>query len=268
MPRQAAEYTRVTEVASFVNADWKTYWYRAIENGSKTSGTVGLIELIAQECIAFAAKPRSASEWKEFLGKRTALKEADRISRESTEFGKAVHLIAENFLLGLPEPKVIDLSTKTHKNIRAITDRERFSGGLLIKWCQEAKVKPIMLGGKPAIETELRSEKWKLTGHPDLVCTFGDDPTVWLVDWKTSKDFRDEYKLQLAAYAEIINEMYGIRIENGVIIRVPSDPNVAPQFQDHPVHNLFKYFEAFVSCLDSMNFFKNRGRWREGKEAA
>lgn len=268
MPRVANPHTRVTAVASFVNASWKDYWYKSIEKGSKEN-PIGLFDSVAGECIEFSKGKHTAAEWKAFLAERTAMQEADRISRESTDFGKAVHSIAEAFLLGLPTPTTITLEDKYGKEYtRAITDRENFSGGLLVNWCKETKVKPIMLGGKPAIEVALQSETHFLTGHPDLVCTFGDDPTIWIVDWKTSKEFRLEYKLQLAAYTAMIKEQFGVVVNAGVIIRVPSDPNAKKQFEQHPVYNLEKYFEAFLSCLDAMKFFTNKGRWKELKEAA
>lgn len=268
MPRKANPYLRVTSIASFVNSEWKEFWYKSIERGSK--GQPGLLDMIAQEIVDYSKTPQTVEFWKTFLSTRTALKEAERIGKESTDFGKAVHSIAEAFLLGQPEPTTITLQDQWDKDYtRPLTEREKFCGSLLVKWCKEAKVKPIMLGGKPAIETALQSETLGLTGHPDLVCTFGEDPTIWIVDWKTSKEFRLEYKLQLAAYVAIIKEQYGIEIENGVIIRVPSDPNVTPQFEPHIVRNLLsKYLPAFLSCLDAVLFFKNRGKWKEVKEAA
>jgi hypothetical protein len=268
MPRKVMPL-RVTSIASFVNSEWKSFWYRSIEKGTKEN-PVGLIEVVANECVEFSKNPHTAAEWKAFLDKRTAMKEADRIGKESTDFGKAVHSIAEAFLLGQPEPTTITLQDEFDKDYtRPLTDREKFCGGLLVKWCKEAKVKPILLDGKPAIETPLEDEELGLTGHPDLVCTFGDDSTVWIVDWKTSKEFRLEYKLQLAAYVAMIKKKYGIEIDNGVIVRVPSDPNVMPQFETHIVRNLLtKFFQAFLHCLEAVKFFKNRGIWKELKEAA
>lgn len=267
MPKKVNENLRVTSIASFVNSEWKEYWYKSLERGSKEKQ--GLIDILAEECIEFSKTQHSIEEWKALISNRSPLKEADRIGRESTDFGKAVHSIAEGFLLGQPEPETITLADQYKKEYtRAITEREKFCGGLLVKWCKEAKVKPILIDGKPAIECPLQSETLKLTGHPDLVCTFGDDPTIWIVDWKTSKEFRLEYKLQLAAYVGIIKEQYGITINSGVIIRVPSDPNAEPQFETHPVHDLqTKYFRAFLSCLESVLFFKNRGEWKKVKDA-
>ncbi len=261
MPKKANPYLRVTSIGSFVNSEWKEYWYKSIEKGSK--GEPGLLDSVANECITFSKTNPTAEQWKAFLAARTALKEAERIGKESTDFGTAVHSIAEAFLLGLEEPKTVAREDQWgNPYTRAITAREKFCGGLLVKWCKEAKVKPIVLGGKPAIETALQSETLGLTGHPDLVCTFGDDPTVFIIDWKTSRENRAEYGLQLAAYCLIIKEQFGVDVNDGAIVRVPSDPNSEPQFETHEYHNLLtKFAPAFISALETVQYFKKKGKW-------
>lgn len=275
MGRPASPYTRVTEVASFVNSAWKEYWFKSIENGNKEKNIPGLMEIVAQECIEFSKTPHSASEWQSFLAARTAMKEADRISRESAEYGKCVHAIAEAHLLGQPAPTQMDFSTKVKQVIHKITDREKFSGNLIVDWCKQANVKPVMVPAGttgimiPAVELELISEQHKIIGHPDLINTFGDDPTIWVTDWKTSKEAKIDYILQLAAYAQMFFEKYGKEIQNGVIARTPSDPNVFPQFETHPFTELrSKYFPLFLEALDVVHFFKRKGKWKEVKEAA
>jgi len=270
MGRAANPYTRVTEVASFVNAGWKEYWYKSIEKGTKEN-PVGLIELTARECVEFSKTAHTAEEWKAFLENKTALKEADRISRESTEFGKGVHHIAESHLLKRP---IGNSWSDDSGNVHPLTERQKFSGGLITKWCDDAKVKPIEVTGitgikMPAIEIELISEEHKIVGHPDLINSFGEDPTIWITDWKTSKECRIEYVLQLAAYAHMLWEKYRIPCDNGAIIRTPSDPNVFPQFETHTFTNLrTKYFPLFLEALDVVNFFKKKGKWKELKVAA
>jgi hypothetical protein len=224
-----------------------------------------------RNALSSASSPTRPEEWRAFLSNRTALKEADRISRESTEFGKGVHHIAESQSFGRP---VGDAWLDEKGTRHPLTERQKFCGSLIVNWCNQAQVKPLMVAGEtgitmPAIELELVSETHKLTGHPDLINTFGDDPTVWVTDWKTSKECRIEYILQLAAYAEMFYEKYKIESQNGVIIRTPSDPNVFPQFEPSTFTNLrTKYFPLFMEALDVMNFFKKKGRWKEAKLAA
>jgi hypothetical protein len=189
------------------------------------------------------------SQWKQYWFKSVGLQEADRISSESTGFGKGVHSIAESFLTEVPITV-------------ALSDRQKYCGDLLVKWCKEALVKPIKVEDKLAIELPLVSEKYKLTGHPDLICTFAEVPTLWIVDWKTSKECRRGYALQLAAYAQMLKEQYGLECNDGSIIRVPSDPNIMPQFETHEFHNLKeKYWPVFEKALDVLHYFKKKGIW-------
>lgn len=189
------------------------------------------------------------SEWYKYWVKSVGVEECDRISLESTTFGKGVHSIAESYLTGVPTTV-------------ALSDRQKYCGELLVKWCKEALVKPLKVGDKLAIELDLVSEKYKLTGHPDLICTFAEVPTIWIVDWKTSKECRRGYALQLAAYAQMLKEQYGLECNDGSIVRVPSDPNTVPQFETHEFHNLKeKYFPVFEKALDVLHYFKKKGAW-------
>lgn len=210
MPRKANPYVRVTDVCSFINAEWYKYWV-----------------------------------------KNVGLAECERISQESTDFGKAVHKVVENYLLGTEIPPTL-------------TNRQLFCGGLLVKWCQETKVKPLIINNAPAVECTLTSETYGYRGHPDLLCTFGDDPTIWVADWKTSKESRLEYPLQMSAYAYAAKEEHGLEINDGVIARTPSDPNAEKQFETHPYHDLKGVFlPVFLEGLDIVKYFKRKGKWAE-----
>lgn len=191
------------------------------------------------------------SEWWKWWAKNVGIEECERVSKESTEFGKAVHKIVENHLLGTEIPPTL-------------TNRQLFCGGLLVKWCQETRVKPITLNNTPAVECTLTSERHGYRGHPDLVCTFGEDPTIWIADWKTSKESRLDYPLQMAAYAYALQEEHGIRANDGVIVRTPSDPNAEKQFETHPYHDLHGVFlPVFMEALNVMKFFLRKGKWKE-----
>lgn len=244
MPKKAG-LIRVTSVGSFLNSEWKSYWYRHLEKE--------LADIRAAECVKFAQQRRSADEWKEMLAKYSPLKEADRISDESTEFGKGVHKVVESYLLGVPLP--------TGMQPDAPTPRQLVCGGHMVNWCKEAKAVPLTLEGRPAVECELKDEELGLIGHPDLLCTFGDSSVPFVIDWKTSKKASLDYIIQLAFYAELVRRQYGIKIDDGAIIRTPSDPNANPQFEPHEYHGLQgKFREVALSALDLYKFFNKKGR--------
>jgi hypothetical protein len=190
------------------------------------------------------------AEWWRYWAKSVGIAECERISKESTDFGKAVHKVVENYLIGTDLPPIL-------------TDRQLFCGGLIVNWCKETKVKPLTINNAPAVECTLTSERYGFRGHPDLLCTFGEDSTVFVIDWKTSKECRLEYLLQMAAYAYAADEEHGIKCNNGAVIRTPSDPNSTPQFQTHTINNLSLYFDVFKEGLNIVKFFKKRGDWKE-----
>ncbi len=189
--------------------------------------------------------------WKYFWLKSVGFEECDRIGKESTEFGRQVHKGVENYLIGTAIEK-------------PLTERQQFCANLDIKWLKEAKSVPLQIEGKPAVELELKSEKYKLVGHPDYINYISG--TLWIIDWKTSKESRLEYPLQMAAYTMMLEEQHGIKCNDGAILRTPSDPNVFPQFEVHEYHNLKeKYLPLFLNGLSLYNYFNNKAEWKKVK---
>ncbi len=92
------------------------------------------------------------SAWLQYWYRKVGFQEADRISRESQEFGKAVHRFAEGYF------KTV-LEQKADEEIYAL--REGQCGNNLITWFDENKVKPLYL------EQELKDTKIGLIGHCD-----------------------------------------------------------------------------------------------------
>jgi len=194
------------------------------------------------------------SEWFKWWIKSTgSYDECERIGKESASFGTSVHKIIEGYLLDIPLAYFF-------------TERQKFCGNLMIEWVKQSRAKVLEIEGKKAVELDLVSEKYKLKGHPDAVVTFNDSTIPWLLDWKTSKAFKPDYALQLAAYSMMLEEMYKIKANDGAILRTPNDPNVMPQFEAIEVHKLKeKYLPVFLAALEVCQYFKGKGKWRKVK---
>ena len=72
-----------------------------------------------------------------------------------------------------------------------------------------------------AQEVALYSDKLKIAGRVDLVAQW--DGEYSIIDFKTSKKVKTNeqeipYKQQICAYAVCFEEMYGIKINNGIIL--------------------------------------------------
>lgn len=241
MPRKAKPDTfRVTGITDGLVNGWYRWWLKSIDKK--------LHQTLPLKCQEFAKAPHTAAEWAEFLAPHTAIKETERVSQESTKFGRNVHAVVENYLIQSPLPD-------------NLTEREKTCGGYLIDWCKQTGLVPVEIDGKPGVEVALEDKTLGLTGHPDLVAKIND--SLFVVDWKTSSDLRRGYILQLSAYAYMLKKQHGIVVNNGVIVRVPSDPNAVPQFQVHQITDLLtKYWPVFKQGLNVFQFYEKKGKWR------
>ncbi len=232
--------TRVTAVTDGLVNGWYKWWHKSVNKK--------IMANLPAECMHFGSEHRGLSEWMRFLEGKTALAEMERVSEESTKFGRNVHSVVEHFLVDSELPA-------------NLTEREKTCGGYLVDWCKQVQAAPIQIDGKPAVEVALADEELGLTGHPDLITALGEH--LYIVDWKTSSDLRQGYKLQLSAYAHMLEKQHGIRVDDGVIVRVPSDPNAMPQFEIHEVHGLLtKYWPVFEQGLNVFSFYERRGLWK------
>lgn len=198
------------------------------------------------------------SSWKEFWFRKYGFEECDRVRDESTVFGKKVHNIVEAYLRG----KEIEL-----------VGRVGVCAGLIIDWCKQAQVKPLVLpqqfedkAGQMAMEFQVRSKELLMVGHPDLICTFGDSQVPWILDWKTSKKMDVSYILQVSMYAQGWFEMTGQKINDAAILRVEKDPEEVPQFEAMEIHNIFDtYIPLLREAKNVHDFFEGRGKWKKVK---
>lgn len=152
-------------------------------------------------------------EWR----KRVGEEEANRVSKFATTRGTAVHLMAENYVLG----EEVDLSMPGNK---IIFDQ--------IKKVLDANVDNVI-----ASESTLVSHKLKVAGTTDLIAEY--DGKLSIIDYKTAskrkrKEWIENYFLQSALYSYMLWEMTGIMAKQVVIIiGIDSEPD-AQVFKVNP----------------------------------
>ena len=143
-------------------------------------------------------------EWR----KRVGEEEANRVSKFATTRGTAVHLMAENYVLG----EDVDLSMPANK---ILFDQ--------IKSVLDANVDNVI-----ASESTLVSHKLKVAGTTDLIAEY--DGKLSIIDYKTAskrkrKEWIENYFLQSALYSYMLWEMTGIMAKQVVIIiGIDSEP--------------------------------------------
>jgi hypothetical protein len=102
-----------------------------------------------------------------------------------------------------------------------------------------------------AVEATVINRTWGYMGACDLIARVGDDPTVWLFDWKTGRSgVWPDVALQLAAYAHAESMLVGDverpfpNVERAAAVYLTGDHyDVIPAQIDEPV------FRAFLHCM-------------------
>jgi genome maintenance exonuclease 1 len=128
------------------------------------------------------------AKWRKTVGDE----EADRISKESSKVGTAMHQMCENYLLGVEETE---------------TDE------LVISLFNQIKPKLDTIESVHGVELPLYSDYLKMAGTADLICTIDGD--VVIPDFKNSRKpkleyYIDGYFMQGTAYARMFYERYGV----------------------------------------------------------
>jgi genome maintenance exonuclease 1 len=138
-------------------------------------------------------------EWRKNVGE----KEANKITKRASDRGTNLHNNVEQYLLN----NEVNVSTMS------MLDRGLFN--------PFSKVLDLHVNNVRALEYPLYSDTLKLAGTVDCVAEY--DGVISLIDFKTAKARKNKeditnYFLQTTIYSFMIQELYGIKIENLVII--------------------------------------------------
>lgn len=183
------------------------------------------------------------STWKEYWWKSIGFEKADKITKESAEFGTRVHKLVEQTLIGNIE---LDIES----------DRpEEQCATAIVFWIGKNKVQPAINNSwNESTEVEVRNDKLDLIGHFDALVEINNKR--YIVDFKTSGRIRKEFPLQKSAYAK----MCDYKVDDGITIRSHWDKEKNKvQFQVKEYNNLMKdYWPKFKACLDVYKYFNGR----------
>lgn len=112
--------------------------------------------------------------------------------------------------------------------------------GAALDWFSNHKVEPIL------IERPLYSRKYKFTGRPDLIARIDGEPAT--LDYKSTKAIWPEIWLQLAPYAFMYNEEFGLPVETRWALRLDK---YTGEFEDkkHLPDTMSADMDSFLCCL-------------------
>jgi len=179
----------------------KKYPYKHYNRFSDTTGRKYLVDNIKVPSVTTIL---SATKDKRFLDnwrRKVGDAEADRIMRQASTIGTEMHQVLEYHLTGQGYYNATEEGSKPRMMAKTILDNIKIDE---------------VWGNEISLEYEN-----KFAGTADLSCVAYGKPSI--VDWKQSNkpkkvEWIEDYKLQLCAYAEAHNEVYGTKIRKGVVL--------------------------------------------------
>lgn len=187
---------------------------------------------------------------------------------------KATKILETRQAIGTHVHKLIELNLKGEP-VNLGSYEQEIQDGLLEfeKFKVAAKLKPKLL------EVNLWSNKYGYAGTPDYIGKYA-TPIEYLAfeiinhkrvkapkfpkgaivigDWKTGKDVYQEYWLQIAAYAQALKELTGIRVEGAFIARI-RDGKI--QVKEKTIKELEAMFPAYLSVIDVYEWKYKLGKY-------
>jgi hypothetical protein len=163
--------------------------------------------------------------------KRVGDKEADKLSKHGMNRGTALHKVVEQYIRN-EKPDI------SHPLVKILFNQVRASLN--------------SLDNIRVIESPLFSRRLFMAGTPDIIGDYAGILSV--VDLKTSTKTKMDkyiwsYYCQVAAYAVMYEELYGIRPEQGVII-IAVENSPIPQVFKKPIDECFVLLVDYVSKLN------------------
>ena len=155
-----------------------------------------------------------------------ARKKPESIKTEAAELGTLAHAFIDEIIHGR-EPK--DIPAAIRAPVLAFTEWWFGSGFDLV-----------------AGDTKVASWRYSYGGSLDAVGRRGNHLVI--LDWKTSNGIWPEYALQVAAYAQAFEETYGLKPQEGIVVRFSKTEPI--EFETKRVDSLPRSFAAFHHALE------------------
>lgn len=158
------------------------------EDGNRYPSVTTALSFLGQQKI---------QQWRRNVG----FEVANKIASEASRAGTAVHTIAEKYML----------------------NDESWKDGMPIPVSRFQKIKSILdenISTVYGVELRVYSDVLKTAGTVDLVCDW--EGKLAVLDFKTSRRHKKKseitsYFMQAAAYAQCLDELYGMKIETIVV---------------------------------------------------
>lgn len=147
------------------------------------------------------SKAEGLEAWRNDIGHD----EADKITKDSAARGEAVHLLAEHYIDNKQLVYTSELSERMFKSIKPLLNN---------------------INNVIGQEVALYSKILGIAGRVDCIAEY--EGVLSIIDYKTSrkekrKEWIDDYFIQTSCYSYMLTEMFGINIEQIVVIIANED---------------------------------------------
>ncbi len=158
-------------------------------------------------------------------------RQPDKIKNDAADIGNRVHAAIDDYIVGkMP---------KLDADVRPGFDN-------FMAWLAQEELEII------AGDTTVASVKYSYGGRLDAIARTKDGRFI-ILDWKTSNAMRDEYPLQVSAYAQAFSETYGVELPDSAwVIRFGK---TGPDFETKKVNIpvALDGWLAAIKLFDAMN---------------
>lgn len=145
--------------------------------------------------------PYALRQWLGDVGNEVAQKKMEDAAKQGT----LIHNACQSLILGA----TINLKDQFPKKIQ----KKMLTG--FINWFAAYQPKRLTLGGLTFQPEMIVASRHGYAGTMDFVCEIQGE--AYIVDWKTSSGVHDSHKLQVTAYQNAFEEMYGIKPKRGIL---------------------------------------------------
>lgn len=225
-------YQRVTTALGIINKPFFLGWGSRIVL-ERVAGVLLDPKVKAELVNAISETP---SDYAAFVARvvKQAKKAPNEARNASGNFGTEVHRLVQEFI-SLPPDKTEQFLLSAPKEKRpAVSAAANFLADFGITVCDTERV--------------VWSPGFGVAGTIDGVGFIGNDLVIW--DWKTGSHIYWETALQLAAYADLLNQVTGVEVTKAYAVRLPRAGD-APEYEVETLGEteLYQAWCAYVNAL-------------------
>lgn len=207
-------------------------------NGEIVPSVTSIIHLLGKEELI---------KWANSIGKLGI--DSDIELEKASIIGSAFHLYVENNMFKHDPNKEQDFNEILGCSNSSMVDKINMTIESFIKWFDKNPSFTVLES-----ELSLVSTEYSYGGTIDSVIKLNDD--LYILDYKTSKDFYYTHFIQLAAYNQLLLENTDYRVKGAIVLKLDKNKGNTAKSMMLEAKELELYFNLFETLLKSYSALK------------